>query len=224
MRREAINGFARRSRVSYKDERNYIRVLVASTRWYRLCLHDSFPRNFSSKSANSPPTGGKLSPDKPSATTDPDATSISTLWNNSPMPPLKDSPKEPSPTSSNVKPTASEIPLTVPTAVCAAPFLTSHAPGNGPAAPSPTTNPSRTAPPVGGFFFPQRPLLRLNNHAYSTAAWRQIIDAAAYFPSFADAAHSLNHQANPTIAAAAHPHVGPRGGRGDAAATGCQGG
>jgi hypothetical protein len=83
--------------------------------------------------------------------------------------------------------------------VRAAPFLTSLAPGNGPEAPSLKTNPSLTAPPVGGIFFPQRPLLRLNNHAYSPAAWRQIADAAAYFGSFADAAHALNHQAKLSI-------------------------
>jgi hypothetical protein len=37
MRAEAINNFARWSRVSYKGERNYIRIPVASTRWYRSC-------------------------------------------------------------------------------------------------------------------------------------------------------------------------------------------
>ena len=115
------------------------------------------------------------------------------------MSPPPDSPKEPSPTCSNGRPNASEPSRIVPTVVPAAPFLTSHAPGNGPAAPSPKTNPSLTAPPVGGIFFPQRPLLRLNNHAYSPAAWRQIADAAAYFGSFADAAHSLNHQAKLSI-------------------------
>jgi hypothetical protein len=120
------------------------------------------------------------------------------------MPPPPHSPKEPSPTSSNGKPNASEPSRIVLTVVPAAPFLTSHAPGNGPAAPSPKTNPSLTAPPVGGIFFPQRPLLRLNNHAYSPAAWRQIADAAAYFGSFADAAHSLNHQAKLSITP---PHV-----------------
>ncbi len=115
------------------------------------------------------------------------------------MPPPPDSPKEPSPTSSNGKPNASEPSRIVLTVVPAAPFLTSHAPGNGPAAPSPKTNPSLTAPPVGGIFFPQRPLLRLTNHAYSPAAWQQIADAAAYFGSFADAAHALNHQAKLSI-------------------------
>ncbi len=115
------------------------------------------------------------------------------------MPPPPDSPKEPSPTSSNGKPNASEPSRIVLTVVPAAPFLTSHALGNGPVAPSPKTNPSLTAPPVGGIFFPQRPLLRLTNHAYSPAAWQQIADAAAYFGSFADAAHALNHQAKLSI-------------------------
>jgi hypothetical protein len=115
------------------------------------------------------------------------------------MPPPPHSPKEPSPTSSNNKPNASEPSRIVPTVVPAAPFRTSRAPGNGPEAPLPRTSRSLTAPPVGGIFFPQRPLLRLNNHAYSPAAWRQIADAAAYFGSFADAAHSLNHQAKLSI-------------------------
>jgi hypothetical protein len=50
---------------------------------------------------------------------------------------------------------------------------------------------SPTAPPAGGTFSPQRPLLRLDNHAYSPAAWRLIAQAAGRLASFADAAFAL---------------------------------
>jgi hypothetical protein len=52
-------------------------------------------------------------------------------------------------------------------------------------------NRSATVPPVGGIFSPQRPLLRLDNHAYSPAAWRLIAQAAGRLGSFADAAFAL---------------------------------
>src|SRR5205814_4467091 len=42
-----------------------------------------------------------------------------------------------------------------------------------------------------GLFPPQRPLLRLDNHAYSPAAWRLIAQAAGRLGSFADAAFAL---------------------------------
>jgi hypothetical protein len=48
-----------------------------------------------------------------------------------------------------------------------------------------------TVPPVGGTFSPQRPLLRLDNHAYRPAAWRLIAQAAGRLGSFADAAFAL---------------------------------
>jgi len=43
-RAEAINSFARWSRVSYQEERNYLCFLVASTREYGLCHLANFPR------------------------------------------------------------------------------------------------------------------------------------------------------------------------------------
>jgi hypothetical protein len=52
-------------------------------------------------------------------------------------------------------------------------------------------NRSDIVPPVGGTFSPQRPLLRLDNHAYSPAARRLIVEAAARLSSFADAAFAL---------------------------------
>jgi hypothetical protein len=61
----------------------------------------------------------------------------------------------------------------------------------GPVAPSPPTNRSATVSPVGGIFSPQRPVLRLDNHAYSPAAWRLIAEAAGRLGSFADAAFAL---------------------------------
>lgn len=88
-------------------------------------------------------------------------------------------------------PTISVTPHPVPTVAIPVRFPASHAPCNYPAGPSPRTKPSPTAPPVGGIFFPQRPLLRLNNHAYSPAAWRLLAEAAGRFGSFADAAYAL---------------------------------
>jgi len=57
--------------------------------------------------------------------------------------------------------------------------------------PSTRANRSATVPPGGGTFSPQRPLLRLKNHAYSPAAWRLIAAAAGRLGSLADAAFAL---------------------------------
>ncbi len=56
----------------------------------------------------------------------------------------------------------------------------------------PRANRSATAPPVGGTFSPQRPLLRLDSHAYSPAARRLIAQAAGRLDSFAQAAFALS--------------------------------
>jgi hypothetical protein len=72
------------------------------------------------------------------------------------------------------------------------PCSASPAPCNGPAGLSPRANRSATVPPVGGTFSPQRPLLRLDNHAYSPAAWQFIAAAAGRLDSFADAAFALS--------------------------------
>jgi hypothetical protein len=66
------------------------------------------------------------------------------------------------------------------------------APYTCPAGPFRRANRSATVPPVGGTFSPQRPLLRLDNHAYSPAAWRLIAQAAGRLGSFADAAFALS--------------------------------
>ena len=71
------------------------------------------------------------------------------------------------------------------------PSTANRAPCTCPAGPSPTANRSATVPPVGGIFSPQRPLLRLDNHAYSPAARRLIAQAAGRLGSFADAAFAL---------------------------------
>ncbi len=70
-------------------------------------------------------------------------------------------------------------------------FPASRARYRYPGAPSPRTSRSATVPPVGGTFSPQRPLLRLDNHGYSPAAWRLIAEAAGRLGSFADAAYAL---------------------------------
>jgi hypothetical protein len=67
----------------------------------------------------------------------------------------------------------------------------SRAPCTCLAAPSRRANRSPTVPPAGGTFSPQRPLLRLDNHGYSPAAWRLLAQAAGRFGSFADAAFAL---------------------------------
>jgi hypothetical protein len=71
------------------------------------------------------------------------------------------------------------------------PSTANRAPCTGPAGPFPRANRSATAPPVGGIFSPQRPRLRLDNHAYSPAARRLIAQAAGRLGSFADAAFAL---------------------------------
>jgi hypothetical protein len=72
------------------------------------------------------------------------------------------------------------------------PSTASRAPCTCPARPFPRASRSATALPVGGTFSPQRPLLRLDNHAYSPAAWRLIAQAAGRLGSFADAAFALS--------------------------------
>jgi hypothetical protein len=71
------------------------------------------------------------------------------------------------------------------------PSTANRAPCTCPAGPFPRANRSATAPSVGGIFFPQRPPLRLDNHAYSPAARRLIAQAAGRLGSFADAAFAL---------------------------------
>src|SRR5213076_1791865 len=78
------------------------------------------------------------------------------------------------------------------TAAPAVPSTASRAPCTCPARPWPSTSRSPTAPPAGGIFSPQRPLLRLDNHAYSPAARRLVAQAAGRLGSFADAAFALS--------------------------------
>jgi hypothetical protein len=80
----------------------------------------------------------------------------------------------------------------VPTAAPPVPCSASPALCNCQAGLSPRANRSATVPPVGGTFSPQRPLLRLDNHAYSPAAWRLIAAAAGRLDSFAAAAFALS--------------------------------
>jgi len=54
------------------------------------------------------------------------------------------------------------------------------------------TNLSLTARPVAGIFFPQRPILRLNNHGYSPSVFQAVVTAAARLHSFADAAFAMS--------------------------------
>lgn len=54
-------------------------------------------------------------------------------------------------------------------------------------------------PLVGGIFFPQRTILRLDNHGYSPTLLRKITEAGARLQSFADAAFALNHLAGISI-------------------------
>ena len=59
------------------------------------------------------------------------------------------------------------------------------------AARSPTPNPSATARPAAGIFFPQRPALRLTPHNYSPSVLRKVVRSAAREPSFREAAEAV---------------------------------
>jgi hypothetical protein len=140
----------------------------------------------------SPLAGAKSSPATPSVTPAPASTPTSRSWSNSPTSPPPASPKAPSARSWNNKPRPSANGFPVLTAAPPVPCIANPASCNGPAGPSPRANRSATVPPVGGTFSPQRPLLRLTNHAYSPAAWRLLAAAAGRLDSFADAAFALS--------------------------------
>ncbi len=69
-----------------------------------------------------------------------------------------------------------------------------------PGPPSATASRPATAPPAGGTFSPQRTPLRLDNHGYSPAALRLIVQLAARLGSFADAAFALTQTGLPISA------------------------
>jgi len=60
-------------------------------------------------------------------------------------------------------------------------------------------NQSATAPPAGGIFPPQRPLLRLDSHAYSPAARLKIVEAGGQVKSFKLASVLLDRLADISI-------------------------
>jgi hypothetical protein len=64
---------------------------------------------------------------------------------------------------------------------------------------SSTTSRSATAPPVGGIFFPQRPLLKLDTHAYSPAILLKVVEAGGQLKSFKLAAIMLQRLADVSI-------------------------
>ena len=78
--------------------------------------------------------------------------------------------------------------------------------------PSRTASRPATAPPAGGTFSPQRPLLRLDNHGYSPAALRLIVLLAARLDSFADAAFALTQTGLPISAQHVRPLAAQVGG------------
>ncbi len=64
---------------------------------------------------------------------------------------------------------------------------------------SPTQNPSVTARPVAGIFFPQRPGLRLTPHNSSPSVLGKILRSSAREPSFQEATAALEELAEVTI-------------------------
>jgi hypothetical protein len=64
---------------------------------------------------------------------------------------------------------------------------------------SSTPSPPATAPPVGGIFFPQRLVLKLDTHGYSTAILQKIVEAGGQLKSFALAAKMMNGLAEVAI-------------------------
>src|SRR6516165_11643867 len=100
--------------------------------------------------------------------------------------------------SSRPKPSPTTTPA--PTVAPLASFAANPARWSRQGPPSRTANRSATAPPVGGIFSPQRPPLRLDNHAYSPGALRLIVFLAARLGSFADAAFALTQTGLPISA------------------------
>jgi hypothetical protein len=131
-------------------------------------------------------------PDAPSATTDPDSTSISMPWSNSPVPLPLDSPKAPCKPFSNNKlpPWASNSP--VPNADGLVPSAAGNALSTFGAHNCNKANRFATVPTAAGTFSPQRPILRLDGHGYSPGLLQHIVTAGGRLHSFADAAFALS--------------------------------
>src|SRR5207302_386229 len=68
-------------------------------------------------------------------------------------------------------------------------------PSSSKVASSSTRNRPATAPPAGGIFSPQRPLLKLDAHGYSPAILLKIVEAGGQLKSFKLAAVMLEHLA-----------------------------
>src|SRR5579871_249655 len=151
----------------------------------------NFPPNSSKKSVIWPPAGAKSSPAVALATPAPAWTPTSRPWSNWPAPPRPASRRAPLPPCWNNKPRPWASKPPVRTVARPLPCTASRVPCTWPAAPSGKASRSATVPPVGGTFSPQRPLLRLDSHAYSPAARRLIAQAAGRLGSFADAAFAL---------------------------------
>lgn len=123
---------------------------------------------------------------------DRDWTPTSILWSRSPGLPPRDLPKEHSTLCWNNRHKTSAPKPLAPTAGLSARSNANRATSSHRGSPSPRANLSVTVLPAGGTFSPLRPTLRLDNHAYSPAAWRLIAEAAGRLGSFADAAYALS--------------------------------
>lgn len=99
------------------------------------------------------------------------------------------------------KPRLSKGPSPVLTAVASVPKTKRTAPSRLPPVPSSTMNRSVTAWPAAGIFFPLRPLLGLDSHAYSKAALAKIIAAGGELKSFQAAARMLDRLADIPVSA-----------------------
>jgi hypothetical protein len=117
--------------------------------------------------------------------------SISPQWSKSPTPLLPGSPRAPYKPCSNNRPTAWANNSPAPTADGLVPFAAGNALSRSRAHNCNRANRWAAVPTAVGIFFPQRPILRLDEHGYSPALLQKIVTAGARLHSFADAAFAL---------------------------------
>src|SRR5262245_45188530 len=139
-----------------------------------------------------PNSGAKSSSAAPSASKAPASTSTWTPRSRSPSPPPLASPPAPwrRPPNSRLATSTPNFPAPPADGSVLLPWRAD--PSWSAAASSSTRSPPATAPPAGGIFSPQRPLLRLDSHGYSPAILFKIVQAGGQLKSFALAATMMD--------------------------------